>query len=29
MVFKEIGCEFVEWMHLAQCRALVNTVMNL
>jgi hypothetical protein len=29
MDFKEIRCEGVDWMHLAQDRVLVNTVMNL
>jgi hypothetical protein len=33
MYLREIGCEVVEWMHLAQdreqWRALVNTVMKL
>jgi hypothetical protein len=33
MVFREIGCENVNWIRLAQdrdrWRALVNTVMNL
>jgi hypothetical protein len=33
MDLKEIGWEVVDWMHLAQnrdqCRAVVNTVMNL
>jgi len=31
--FKKIGCEYVDWMHLAQdrdqWRALSNTVMNV
>jgi hypothetical protein len=25
---REIGWEGVDWVHLAECRALVNTVMN-
>jgi hypothetical protein len=33
MVLKEIGCEAVDWINVAQdsdqWRALVNTVMNL
>jgi hypothetical protein len=33
MDLREIGCEGVDWMHLAQdrdqCRRLVNTVMKL
>jgi hypothetical protein len=33
IVVKEIVCEDVDWIHLAQdwvrCRAIVNTVMNL
>jgi hypothetical protein len=28
-VIKEAGWEGVDWMHLTQWRALVNTVMNL